>query len=205
MTNAEARFNKSLRPRKPVGLLERTAQDVHLDSHTAPELWGEATHCVKYEFICGGLPYVSLFSVYWYSNTFCCCCFLVVRVCDVCSLCILEYCGALVSLNKCTLCNPHTVTFFVFVKSLLHDGYLFFFCHMCHAWSIFMYSLMKHICLSHHTHILSSWPLFIGFCYFTLTDFCWGKQNYGHKSGQRKTVIQECSVVYMYGNDWIWL
>ena len=37
--NAEARFNKSLRPRKPEGSLGRTAQDVHLDSHTAPELW----------------------------------------------------------------------------------------------------------------------------------------------------------------------
>ena len=36
MTNAEARFNKSLRPRKPEGSLGRTAQDVHLDSHTAP-------------------------------------------------------------------------------------------------------------------------------------------------------------------------
>ena len=39
MTNAEARCNKSLRPRKPEGSLGRTAQDVHLDSHTAPELW----------------------------------------------------------------------------------------------------------------------------------------------------------------------
>ena len=39
ITNAEARFNKSLRPRKPEGSLGRTAQDVHLDSHTAPELW----------------------------------------------------------------------------------------------------------------------------------------------------------------------
>ena len=38
MTNAEARFNKSLRPRKPEGSLGRTAQDVQLDSHTAPEL-----------------------------------------------------------------------------------------------------------------------------------------------------------------------
>ena len=38
VTNAEARFNKSLRSRKPEGLLGRTAQDVHLDSHTAPEL-----------------------------------------------------------------------------------------------------------------------------------------------------------------------
>ena len=41
MTNAEARFNKSLRPRKPEGSLGRTAQDVHLDSHTAPELCQE--------------------------------------------------------------------------------------------------------------------------------------------------------------------
>ena len=38
MTNAEARFNNSLRPRKPEGSLGRIAQDVHLDSHTAPEL-----------------------------------------------------------------------------------------------------------------------------------------------------------------------
>ena len=36
--NAEARFSNSLRPRKPEGSLGRTAQDVHLDSHTAPEL-----------------------------------------------------------------------------------------------------------------------------------------------------------------------
>ena len=41
MTNAEARFNKSLRPRNPEGSLGRTAQDVHLDSHTAPELCAE--------------------------------------------------------------------------------------------------------------------------------------------------------------------
>ena len=32
------RFNNSLRPRKPEGSLGRTAQDGHLDSHTAPEL-----------------------------------------------------------------------------------------------------------------------------------------------------------------------
>ena len=38
MTNAEAWFNKSLRPRKPEGSLGRTAQDGHLDSHAAPEL-----------------------------------------------------------------------------------------------------------------------------------------------------------------------
>ena len=39
VTNAEAWFNKSLRPQKPKGSLGRTAQDVHLNSHTAPELW----------------------------------------------------------------------------------------------------------------------------------------------------------------------
>ena len=39
MNNAEARFSKSLRPRKPEGSSGRIAQDVHLDSHTAPELW----------------------------------------------------------------------------------------------------------------------------------------------------------------------
>ena len=38
VTSAEARFNNSLRPRKPEGWLGRTAQDVHLDSHTAPDL-----------------------------------------------------------------------------------------------------------------------------------------------------------------------
>ena len=40
MTNAEARFNNSLRPRKPEGSLGRTAQDGHLHSHTTPELSG---------------------------------------------------------------------------------------------------------------------------------------------------------------------
>ncbi len=38
VTNAEAWFNNSLRPRKTEGSLGRIAQDVHLDSHTAPEL-----------------------------------------------------------------------------------------------------------------------------------------------------------------------
>ena len=37
-TSAEARFNIALCPRKPDGSLGRTAQDGHLDSHTAPEL-----------------------------------------------------------------------------------------------------------------------------------------------------------------------
>ena len=39
MTNAEAWFNIALCPRKPEGSLGWTAQDGHLDSHTAPELW----------------------------------------------------------------------------------------------------------------------------------------------------------------------
>ena len=43
MTNAEARFNNSLRPRQPEGSLGRTTQDVHLYSHTAPELWTPLT------------------------------------------------------------------------------------------------------------------------------------------------------------------
>ena len=38
MTSAEAWFCIALRPRKPEGSLGRTAQDGHLDSHTAPEL-----------------------------------------------------------------------------------------------------------------------------------------------------------------------
>ena len=38
MTSAEAWFSIALRPRKPEGSLGRTAQDGHLDYHTAPEL-----------------------------------------------------------------------------------------------------------------------------------------------------------------------
>ena len=38
MTNAKVWFNIALRPRKPEDSLGRTAQDGHLDSHTAPEL-----------------------------------------------------------------------------------------------------------------------------------------------------------------------
>ena len=38
VTNTEARFSNSLRPRKPEDSLGRTAQDGHLDFHTAPEL-----------------------------------------------------------------------------------------------------------------------------------------------------------------------
>ena len=52
MTNAEARFNNSLRLRKPEGSLGRTAQDSHLDSHTAPEL--SAGHL---DSTCGGVMY----------------------------------------------------------------------------------------------------------------------------------------------------
>ena len=38
-TNAKVWFNIALRPQKPESSLGRTAQDGHLDSHTAPELW----------------------------------------------------------------------------------------------------------------------------------------------------------------------
>ena len=48
MTNAEARFSNSLRPRKPEGSLGRTAQDGHLDSHTAPELCMGHAICTCY-------------------------------------------------------------------------------------------------------------------------------------------------------------
>ena len=48
MTSAEARFNNSLRPRKPEGSLGRTAQDGHLDSHTAPELWRKFCVCARF-------------------------------------------------------------------------------------------------------------------------------------------------------------
>ena len=54
MTNAEARFSNSLRPRKPEGSLGRTAQDVHLDSHTAPEL--SPTTCRSWLY---GSPFVT--------------------------------------------------------------------------------------------------------------------------------------------------
>ena len=51
MTNAEARFNIALRPRKPEGSLGRTAHDGHLDSHTAPELWCVSRQVVVSSFI----------------------------------------------------------------------------------------------------------------------------------------------------------
>ena len=53
MTNAEARFNKSLRPRKPEGSLGRTAQDVHLDSRAAPELSDVQQVAVDLAFVGG--------------------------------------------------------------------------------------------------------------------------------------------------------
>ena len=51
MTNAEARFNNSLRPRKPGGSLGRTAQDVHLDSHTAPDYSICSTPLYSWSFV----------------------------------------------------------------------------------------------------------------------------------------------------------
>jgi len=38
VTNAEAWFSIALRPQKPEGSLGQTAQDGHLDSHTAPDI-----------------------------------------------------------------------------------------------------------------------------------------------------------------------
>ena len=56
MTNAEARLNNSLGPRKPEGSSGRTAtQDVHLDSHTAPELWGGPSADQWRMELCGGV------------------------------------------------------------------------------------------------------------------------------------------------------
>jgi len=49
-TSAEAWFSIGLHPQKPEGLLGWTAQDSHLDSHTAPELWLSILfHAVGYE------------------------------------------------------------------------------------------------------------------------------------------------------------
>ena len=50
-TNAEAWFNIALRPRKPEGSLGRTAQDGHLDSHTAPELSLEDVLLVEFIYL----------------------------------------------------------------------------------------------------------------------------------------------------------
>ena len=51
MTNAEARFNNSLRPRKPEGSLGRAAQDGHLDSHKAPELCVQDVPLVEFMYL----------------------------------------------------------------------------------------------------------------------------------------------------------
>ena len=61
MTNAEARFYNSLRPRKPEGSLGRTAQDVHLDCHTAPEL----CYCMCYCYDPFHLFFPALFLFDW--------------------------------------------------------------------------------------------------------------------------------------------
>ena len=53
MTNAEARFNNSLRPRKPEGSLGRTAQVGHLDSHTAQLLNYEGNVQTEPTFVFG--------------------------------------------------------------------------------------------------------------------------------------------------------
>ena len=67
MTSAEAWFNNSLRPRKPDGSLGWTAQDVHLDSHTAPELCIALVFAVihlykkKFFILCLSIAFLSIF------------------------------------------------------------------------------------------------------------------------------------------------
>ena len=63
MTNAEARFNNSLRPRKPEGSLGRTAQDVHLDSHTAPELSNSRLPYLNSSHVCASTEHRSCVKV----------------------------------------------------------------------------------------------------------------------------------------------
>ena len=63
MTNAEPWFNIALRPRKPEGSLGRTAQDGHLDAHTAPELCTSTylTSGISTRYYCSVWPhYVAL-------------------------------------------------------------------------------------------------------------------------------------------------
>ena len=59
VTNAEAWFNNSLHPRKPEGSLGQTAQDGHLDSHTAPELCSSGIMMMMWGFMSSdvGLTY----------------------------------------------------------------------------------------------------------------------------------------------------
>ena len=58
MTNAEARFNNSLRPRKPEGSLGWTAQDVHLDSDSSWTMTVSLIYQMPFQetpehFVCG--------------------------------------------------------------------------------------------------------------------------------------------------------
>ena len=66
MANAEAWFSIALRPRKPEGSLGRTAQDGHLDSHTAPELYEScptARACVQ------AISFIYLFYFLFFSTS----------------------------------------------------------------------------------------------------------------------------------------
>ena len=70
MTNAEAWFSNSLHPRKPEGSLGRTAQDGHLDSHTAPELCTRLFILVIFFFLNGTLIQKEIFFSIWVKTTF---------------------------------------------------------------------------------------------------------------------------------------
>ena len=65
MTNAEARCNKSLRPRKPEGSLGRTA----LDSHTAP-VYGLMPHPLLYLIAAGALQFQMCFPTEYFDRFF---------------------------------------------------------------------------------------------------------------------------------------
>ena len=56
VTNAEARFSNSLSPWKPEGSLGRTAQDGHLNSHTAPGLCVCVPLCISFITLILSLP-----------------------------------------------------------------------------------------------------------------------------------------------------
>ena len=64
MTNAEAQFNNSLHPQKPEGSLGQTAQDGHLDSHTAPELCSFVVVVVFFVLLVLQVRHLSFFSYF---------------------------------------------------------------------------------------------------------------------------------------------
>ena len=66
-------YDKSLRPRKPEGSLGRTAQDVYLDFHTAPELWCSQDSCYFLYPLTAWLLQLRVSSVTGTPNSVTCC------------------------------------------------------------------------------------------------------------------------------------